>query len=125
MSMINRNFAWFLMMGIFPASVPGCFGDEGVCSFGLWEETLFSFLGRWGREVVSVHAVRIVFHSMSRLQTDLISILYKQSLKWWFRCMRLQACVGSVCVGGTTLMYRGRDVYGWVRKLDVSPSTCH
>ena len=34
MSMINRNFARFLMMGIFPASVPGCFGDEGVCSFG-------------------------------------------------------------------------------------------
>ena len=34
LSMINRNFARFLMMGIFPASVPGCFGDEGVCSFG-------------------------------------------------------------------------------------------
>ncbi len=25
-----RNFAWCLMMGIFPAVVPGCFGDEGV-----------------------------------------------------------------------------------------------
>jgi hypothetical protein len=22
-------------------------------------------------------------------------------------------------------MYRGRDVYDWVRQLDVSPSTCH
>ena len=27
-------------------SVPGCFGDEGVCSVGLWEESLFLFLGR-------------------------------------------------------------------------------
>ena len=39
--------------------------------------------------------------------------------------MRLQACVGSVCVGGTALMYHGRDVHDWVRELDVSPSTCH
>ena len=31
-------------------------------------------------------------------------ILYKQSLQW-----RLQACVGSVCVGGTALMCRGRE----------------
>ena len=39
--------------------------------------------------------------------------------------MRLQTCVGSVCVGGTALMSLGRDVHGWVRKLDVSPSTYH
>ena len=32
-----------------PASVPGCFGDEGVCSVGFWEESLFLFLGRWYR----------------------------------------------------------------------------
>ena len=76
-----------------------------------------------GREDVSVHGVRIVFHSMSSLKTDLISILYKQSLQWWFPCMRLQTCVGSVCVGGTALMCRGRDVHGWVRQLDASPST--
>jgi hypothetical protein len=37
--------------------------------------------------------------------------------------MRLQSCVGSVCGGGMTLMCRGRDVYGWVRQLDSSPST--
>ena len=37
--------------------------------------------------------------------------------------MRLQACVGSVCGGVTVLMYRGRDVHGWVRQLDASPST--
>ena len=67
----------------------------------------------------------LCFHSMSVLQTALISILYKQSLQWWFRCMRLQACVGSVCVGCTTLMCHGRDVHDWVRQLDVSPSTCH
>ena len=85
MNMLSRNFARLLMMVIFPSSVPGCFGDEGVCSFGFWEETLFSFLGRWGREDTVVHGVRIVFHSMSQLQTVLISILYKQSLQWWFR----------------------------------------
>jgi hypothetical protein len=22
-------------------------------------------------------------------------------------------------------MYRGRNVYGWVRQIDASPSTCH
>ena len=37
--------------------------------------------------------------------------------------MRLEKCVGSVCVGGTALMCRGRDVHGWARQLDVSPST--
>ena len=30
MSMFNRNFTRFLVMGIFPVSVPGYFGDEGV-----------------------------------------------------------------------------------------------
>ena len=78
-----------------------------------------------GREGAASHGVRIVIHSMSVLQTTLISILYKQSLQWWFHCMRLQACVGSVCVGGTALIYRGRHVYDWVRELDVSPSTRH
>ena len=34
MIMFSLNFVWLLMMGIFPASVPGCFGDKGVCSFG-------------------------------------------------------------------------------------------
>ncbi len=32
---------------------------------------------------------------------------------------------GSVCGGGTALMFHGRDVYGWVRQLDESPSMCH
>ena len=36
-------------------------------------------------------------------------ILYKQSLQWWFRCIRLQPCVGPVCVRGTALMCRGRE----------------
>ena len=62
-----------------------------------------------GREGAAAHGVRIVFHSMSALQTALISILYKQSVQWWFHCMRLQECVGSVCVGGTELMCRGRE----------------
>jgi hypothetical protein len=37
--------------------------------------------------------------------------------------MRLHACAGSVCGGGTSLMCLGRDVYVWVRQLDTSPST--
>ena len=114
---ISWGFWWW---GSFPCLFRGAFGDEGVCSFGFWEETLFSLLGRWGREGDTTHGVRIVFHSMSCLQTSLISILYKQSLQWWFHCLWLQACVGSVCVGGTVLTCRGRDVYGWVRQLDVS-----
>ncbi len=39
--------------------------------------------------------------------------------------MRLEACVGSVCVGDMALMCRGRDVHDWVRQLDSSPSTHH
>ncbi len=39
--------------------------------------------------------------------------------------MRLQTCVGSVCVGVTTLIHRARDVHGWVQQLDSSPSTRH
>ncbi len=62
MSMISRNFARLLMMGIFPASAPGCFGDERVCSFGFWEETLFFWGGRWEREGAAPHGVRIVFY---------------------------------------------------------------
>ena len=34
MSILSRNFARLLMMGIFPTCVPGYFGDEGVCSLG-------------------------------------------------------------------------------------------
>ncbi len=37
--------------------------------------------------------------------------------------MRQHACVGSVCGGGTALMCCGRDVHGWARQLDASPST--
>jgi hypothetical protein len=59
MNMLIRNFERLLMMGIFPTSVPGCFGDEGVCSFGFWEETFFSFLGRWGRDGAVVRGVQI------------------------------------------------------------------
>ena len=53
-----------------PVSVPGYFGDEGVCSVGFWEEVLFLFLGKLGREGTTVHGVRVVFNSMSCLQTD-------------------------------------------------------
>jgi hypothetical protein len=108
-----------------------------VCSGVLWgrgglqfwvqggEETLFSFWVGGEEKAPRPTEFELCFYSMSALQTALISILYKQSLQWWFLRMRLQACVGSVCVGGTALMCRGRNVHGWVRQLDVSPSTCH
>ncbi len=38
--------------------------------------------------------------------------------------MRLNTCTGSVCGGVTALMCHGRDVHGWVRQLEESPSTC-
>ena len=118
-------------------SVPGCFGDEGVCNVGFWEESLFLFLGRWYRgwekkeswtkkfKLCSLHDTPSNRPKFMYLLCIICFILYKQSLQWWFHCMRLQACVCSVCVGGTALMYHGRDVYGWVRQLDVSPSTRH
>ena len=100
-------------------SVPGCFGDEGVCSVGFWEESLFLFLGRWYRgleektprtmkfELCSLHVAPSNSPKFMYLLCIICFILYKQSLQWWFHCMRLQACVGSVCVGDTTLMCRG------------------
>ena len=39
--------------------------------------------------------------------------------------MRLETCIGSVCVGVTSLIFHGRDVHGWDRQRDTSPSTCH
>ena len=74
-------------------------GDEGVCSV----------VTGMGREDVTAH-------------------VYKNSLQWWFHCIRLETCVGSVCVGGTTLMcHRLTDgnVHDRVRQLDSSSSTCH
>ncbi len=37
-----------------------------------------------------------------------LPVFYEQSLSWWFRCIRLQGCVGPVRVRGTALMYHGR-----------------
>jgi hypothetical protein len=70
-----------------------------------------------GREGTASHGVRVMFTACRTFKQTQIYvfmfciiclILYKQSLQWWFHCMRLQVCVGSVCVGGTTLMCRGR-----------------
>ncbi len=88
------------------------------------EEKLFAFWVGGEEKAPRPMEFELCFHSMSALQTDLISILYKQSLQWWFHCMLLQTCVGSVCVGATALMCHGRDVHDWVRQLDTSPSTC-
>ena len=103
-TVISRVFWWW---GSFPRLFRGALETRGSVFRVLGEETLFSFLGRWGREGAATHVVRIVFHSMSLIQTVLISC--KQSLQWWFHCMRLQTCVGSVFVGVTTLLWCTTD----------------
>ena len=82
---------------------------------------MFLFLGRWYRgweektprsmqfELCSLHDAPSNRPKFMYLLCIICFILYKQSLQWWFRCIRLQACVGSVCVGGTVLMCRGRE----------------
>ena len=102
-------------------SVPGCFGDEVVYSVGFWKESLFLFLGRWyrGWEEKAPRTMKFELCSLDDASSNrpkfmyllciICFILYTQSLQWWFPCVRLQACVGSVCVGGTTLMCRGRE----------------
>ena len=57
------------------------------------------------------HVLEVIrtLQAWSGSQDTELPILYKQSLRWWFRSMPLQACVGSVCVGGTALMCRGRE----------------
>ncbi len=70
-----------------------------------------------GREGAAAHGVRVVFTSCRDLKQPKIYvfalyymfILYKQSLQWWFRCIRLQVCVGLVCVGDAALMCLGRE----------------
>ena len=92
MSMLNRNFARLLMRGSSRASVPGCFGDEGVCSVGFWEETFVLFLGRWYREweekaprpmefgLGSLHVASSNSPKFVYLCSVLCLILYRQSL---------------------------------------------
>ncbi len=78
-------------------SVPGCFGDEGVCSVGFWEETVVLFFGVGGigngKRRRSGPWSSSYVHYMLILQTVQIYvlmfcitslILYKQSLQWWF-----------------------------------------
>ena len=67
-------------------SVPGYFGDEGVCGVGFWEETLFLFLGRWYRGWELLRVIRTL-EVWSGSQDTELSILYKQSLQWWFHCI--------------------------------------
>jgi hypothetical protein len=104
----------------------GTWGSEGVCrllpeSVGFWEESLFLFLGRWYRgweekaprsmkfELCSLHDTSSNSPKFMYLICIICFILYQQSLQWWFRCLRLQTCVGSVCVEDTSLMFRGRE----------------
>ena len=82
---------------------------------------MFLFLGRWYRgweekaprsmkfELCSLYDAPSNGPNFMYLLCIICFILYKQSLQWWFLCMRLQTCVGSVCVGDTSLMWRGRE----------------
>jgi len=71
-----------------------------------------------GREGSTTHGVRVMFTSCRVFNETKIYIfmfciicfiLSYKSLKWWFHCIRLQTCVGSVCVGGLSLMCHGRE----------------
>ncbi len=70
-------------------------------------------------------------HSMSHPQTTQINVFMFCIMSYIIEAvsvvvvslMQLHTCAGSVCGGDTTLMRRGLDVHGWVRQLDVSPST--
>ncbi len=73
-----------------------------------------------GREGAAAHAVRVRFTACRVLEQPKIYvfmfcimsyIIYAVSVVV-VSLMRLQACVGSVCGGGTTLICRGRDVHG-------------
>ena len=81
------------------------------------------------REGFTDHGVRVMFTSVAFKETKLYVfmfciicfILYYHNTKhikpvslyvttgMWFHFTRLQACVGSLCVGNTTLMCRGRE----------------
>ncbi len=63
--------------------------------------------------VLYVLGVIKTLEGWSGSQDTELPILYKQPLQWGFHCMRLQTCVGSVCVGDTTLMCRGRECARW------------
>ena len=84
-TVMSYDFWWW---GSSPVSVPGYFGDEGVCGVGFWEETLFLFLGRWYRGWELLRVIRTL-EVWSGSQDTELSILYKQSLQWWFHCMWL------------------------------------
>ena len=97
-------------------SVPGCFGDEGVCSVGFWEESLFLFLGRWYRgwqekapwsmkfELCSLHDAPSNRPKFVYLLCIICYILYKQSTT--VVVVSLYATAGmywfSVCWGHVT-----------------------
>ncbi len=83
-----------------------------------WKEDFMSMLNRNFARLLMMGAFSRVCSGLGVIRTlqgwsgsqgTELPILYKQSLQWWFRCMRLQACVGSVCVGCTALMCRGRE----------------
>ena len=109
------------MMGVFSSVCSGVLWGRGGLQCRILGGVIVSFLGRWYRgweekaprpmkfELCSLHDAPSNSPKFMYLLCIICFILYKQSLQWWFRCMRLQTCVGSVCVGGTALMYLGRE----------------
>ncbi len=122
--------------GLLPRLFRGALGNEGVCSVGFWEGTLVLFLGRWYREweekapwhmefgLGSLHVESSNGPKFMYLCSVLCLIYYIGSLcSSCFADATAGMCWFGVWWGHDTDV-RGRDVHGWVRQIDVSPSTC-
>ena len=87
----------------FPASVPECFGDGEVCGVGSGRRQWFFF---WVGER-SMDSVRVMFHYMSRLQTDqnlCIYVLYHMFWGW------SESCKGGVSHKTLSYLYYIRSL---------------
>ncbi len=104
-------------------SVPGCFGDEGVCSVGFWEETLVLFLGRWYREWEEKTPRPMEFglgslHVTARLRTAQSLCIYVLYYVLYY--------IGSLCSGGFADATTGMCWFGvwWGHVSDVPQTGC-
>ena len=95
-------------------SVPGCFGDEWVCSVGFWEESLFLFLGGRGRGRGSARASTADSFAGRRTLSNSPSVYYILYIEQWrFRCCMLQAIAKSAldldALGSARALFRLRQ----------------
>ena len=100
----KKNVPWanlkgVLMTGIFPASVPGCFGDERVCSFGFKTERrhcfLFGWVGKrrhhvpWSSNCVSLYvdpSNSPNFYIISTVSAVVVSLYATGGMCWFGMC---------------------------------------